>query len=61
MGNYFHACESLVNFKSKVNSFVRPDHKYIFDIHVTKGIRCIFQLRERVSPLNPICTGVLQE
>ena len=45
MGNDFHACESLVNLKNKVNSLVHPDNKSIFDIHDEKGIKCIFQLR----------------
>ena len=51
MGNDFHACESLVNFKNKVNSLLRPDHESIFDIHDTKGIKCTFQLRVGLSPL----------
>ena len=42
---------SLLNFKSKIISFVRPSPHVFFGIHDQFGIRCIFQLRLKLSPL----------
>ena len=47
----FKSCTSLLNFKCKIISLVRPATKSLFGIHDPFGIRCIFQLRLNLSPL----------
>ena len=49
--NDFKSCVSLTNFKSKIISLVRPSPKVTYGIHDPFGIRCIFQLRLKLSPL----------
>ena len=47
----FQECKSLSIFKQKINTFIRPIPKLVFEIHNPKGLKCLFQLRVGLSPL----------
>ena len=49
--NVFKSCKSLPSFKNKIIPLTRPSPKGLFGIHDPFGIRCIFQLRLKLSPL----------
>ena len=50
IGN-FEIMQSIVKLKDYINSLIRPNVKSIFGIYDPVGIRFIFQLRLRLSPL----------
>ena len=50
IGN-FEIMPSIVNLNDYINSLIRPNVKSIFGIYDPVGIRFIFQLRLRLSPL----------
>ena len=50
IGN-FEIMPSIVKLKDYINSLIRPNVKSIFGIYDAEGIRFIFQLRLRLSPL----------
>ena len=50
IGN-FELMPSIVQLKDYINSLIRPNVKSIFGIYDPAGIRFIFQLRLRLSPL----------
>ena len=47
----FHQCHSILIFKSKMNSLIRPTSKTTYGIHTQMGLKYIFQLRVGLSPL----------
>ena len=47
----FKSCNSILSFKKHINALIRPNKKSIFNIIDPLGLKYIFQLRLRLSPL----------